>query len=194
MPTTLVLPPQAGGAPPVEVRVEFHVFVLGPELPAPFEVRAMEDPSERQAITCRVVSRGGVVPYEALIVKYCSLLCCQPHHAKGGRVVPCGSEGSLPVTGAGWIGGRLREVPKLGSGSKAAMWHFSVSSQEKGFCIVRNGVIITPKGITAEATKALWRKAFPSRCWLVRRQANSREVLQLCCRQKILHVTLQCHR
>ena len=68
MPTTLVLPPQAGGAPPVEVRVEFHVFVLGPELPAPFEVRAMEDPSERQAITCRVVSRGGVVPYEALIV------------------------------------------------------------------------------------------------------------------------------
>lgn len=68
MPTTLVLPPQAGGAPPVEVRVEFHKFVLGPELPATFEVRAMEDPSERQAITCRVVSRGGVVPYEALIV------------------------------------------------------------------------------------------------------------------------------
>lgn len=52
----------------MEVRVEFHKFVLGPELPATFEVRAMEDPSERQAITCRVVSRGGVVPYEALIV------------------------------------------------------------------------------------------------------------------------------
>ena len=95
--------------------------------------------TERQAITCRVVSRGGVVPYEALLVKYCSLLCSQPHHAIGGRVVPCGSEGRLPVPGAGWIGGRLKEVPKLGSGSKAAMWHFSVSSQEKGFCIVGTG-------------------------------------------------------
>ena len=70
MPTTLVLPPQAGGALPVEVRVEFHVFVLGPELPAPFEVRAMEDPSERQAITCRVVSRGGVVPGLPYVPRY----------------------------------------------------------------------------------------------------------------------------
>ena len=126
----------------------------------------------------------------------CKVLFSSVHSAAPCHRRPCGAlwvrrKASSPRSWMDW-----RAFKR---GSQAGEWiqsrHVALLCLEprKGFLHCWNGVIITPKGITVEETKALWRKAFLSRCWLVRRQANSREVLQLCCRQKILHASLQCH-